>query len=211
MSVKTMIFGFAAAGVGGAALTSGGLGGGPDAEHMVARPPAEVYAAISSMSPEGLQQGGRENGGPPMTFEVRKEPGRAVHYVLKIDGKVAGSIDFDIAPEQGGAASRLSADIDLDRAALRKVMPGGDEVLRMPDAVFNLAAQGVLGEMAKKIEAGTPLEGFGPEDLAAWQAHPSGGAGQGMSGELPVAGPLGSTEPMVDPNAAARNYLKGGQ
>lgn len=212
MSVKTMIFGLAAAGVGGAALTSGGLGG-HDAERLVARPPAEVYSAISSMTPEGARERSAEPGAPAMSFEVRKEGGKAVHWVLKIEGREAGSVDLAVAPDGDGASSRLTADIDFDRAALRKLMPEGNEFLAMPDAVFNLAVQGMLEEMAAKIEAGTPLESFGPEDLAAWEAPGSGGGGgpDGGAEMQSATGPLGSTEPMVDPNEAARNYLKGGQ
>jgi hypothetical protein len=229
MSVKIMLFGFAALGVSGAALTSGGgFGGGHDAERAVARPPAEVYAAISSMSPEGVQHRDPESG-PPMSFEVTKEPGKAVHWVLKIEGKVAGSVDLAVAPDKEGSASRLSADIDFDRTALRKVMPGGEEVLAMPDAVFNVAALGLLGELAQKIEAGIPLDSFSPDDLAAWEGPRQSGDGEATGQTLQGADvspkpirpdisieprpiqPTASTDPMLDPNESASNYLKGGQ
>ncbi|HEX8263308.1 MAG TPA: hypothetical protein VF547_10590, partial [Allosphingosinicella sp.] len=177
MTIKTMLFGFAALGVGGAALTGGGLGGGHDAERTIARPPAEVYAAIASMATEGVVEREAEPGAPPVTFEVRKEPGKAVHYLLRIDGKVAGSVDLAVAPDKDGAASRLSADIELDQAALRKLAGDGpEEFPTVPDALLDIAAGQMLGEMAARIEAGTPLEPFGPDDMAAWQGHAPGAA-----------------------------------
>lgn len=208
MTIKTMLFGFAALGVGGAALTGGAIGGGHDAERMVARPPAEVYAAISSMTPEGVLERGAEEGSPAMRFEVRKEPGKAVHYLLAIDGRTVGSVDLGVAPDKDGAASLLTADFELDQAALKKLNTDGpDELPNMPRGLLVMALSQQLGEMAAKIEAGTPLETFGADDLGVWRSRGSAG------GETPVtaSGPLGSTEPMVDPNEAARNYLNGGK
>lgn len=216
MTIKTMLFGLAAAGVGGAALTGGSIGGGPDAEQRVARSPAAVYAAISSITEEGVRERAAEAGAPAMVFAVTKEPGKAVHYLLTIDGKVAGSVDLAVAPEEGGAASRLSAEIELDQAALKTLIDsaGPNDFFAMPDALINAAAGQALAEMARKIEADLPLEPWGPEDLAGWNSH--GGHSHEEGGEMHAGaeaapGPLGSTEPMVDPNAEAEKYLKGGQ
>ncbi len=167
MSVKMMIYAFAAAGVGGAALTSGGMSG-PAAEHKIARPPIEVYSAISAVAQEGVQVRPAELG-PPMTFEVRKERGKAIHYLLRLDGKVAGSIDLEVEPDEGGAASRLSGDVELDRKVLGTLGPSFLD--SMPDALLDAALSGALGEMAAQIEAGTPLERFDPEDLEIWQQN----------------------------------------
>lgn len=218
MTIKTMLFGFAALGVGGAALTGGGIGGGPDAEQRVARPPAEVYAAISSITPEGVQERGGVEGEPAVRFEVRKEPGKAVHYLLTIDGKVAGSVDLAVAPEGDGAASRLSAEIELDQAALKKMIAedGPNDFFTMPDALINAAAGQALAEMAAKIEAGTPLDQWGPDELAGWNSHGGHGHSEGegmsiLSASEAATRPTASTEPMLDPNAEAEKYLKGGQ
>lgn len=170
MSVKMMIYAFAAAGVGGAALTSGGTAG-PDFEHRIAKPPIEVYSAISAMAQEGVQVRAAELG-PPMTFEVRKERGRAVRYLLRLDGKVAGSIALKVAPDKDGAASRLSGDLDLDRKVLAALGPSPLD--SMPDALLELALSQQLGEMAAQIEAGTPLEPFSPEELEIWQQNRTG-------------------------------------
>lgn len=167
MSVKMMLYAFAAAGVGGAALTSGGIGGGL-VEHKIARPPIEVYSAISAMAPEGVQVRPAELG-PPMTFEVRKERGKAIHYVLKLGRKVAGSVDLNVAPDKDGSASRLSGDVELDRTVLAALGPSPLD--SMPDPLLDLALAGLLGEMADRIAAGTPLEPFGPEDLSIWQEN----------------------------------------
>jgi hypothetical protein len=208
MTIKTMLFGFAALGVSGAALTGGAMGGGHDAERTVARPPAEVYAAIASMSQEGVLERGAEEGSPAMRFEVKKEPGKAVHYILAIDGKTVGTVDLAVASEKDGAASLLTADFELDQAALKKLNKDGpDELPNMPRGLLTLALSQQLGEMAAKIEAGAPLETFGPDDLGVWRSRGSGG---GETQET-ASGPLGSTEPMVDPNEAARNYLNGGK
>jgi hypothetical protein len=171
MSVKMMLYAFAAAGVGGAALTSGGTGGGL-IEHEIARPPIEVYSAISAMAQEGVQVRPAELG-PPMTFEVRKERGKALHYLLRLDGKLAGSIDLNVAPDKDGAASKLSGDVELDRKVLAALGPSPLD--SMPDSLLDLALAGQLGELAAQIEAGTPLEPFGPEDLAIWRENRVGG------------------------------------
>ena len=211
MTIKAMLFGFAALGVGGAALTGGAIGGGHDAERAVARPPAEVYAAISSMTPEGVLEGGGEEGAPAMRFEVRKEPGKAVHYLMTVDGKIVGSVDLGVEPDKDGAASLLTADFELDQAALKKLDPGGpDDLPNMPRGLIAIAVSQQLGEMADKIEAGIPLESFDPDDLELWRPRGSAGGERQASADT-ATGPLGSTEPMVDPNEAARNYLNGGQ
>ena len=170
MSVKMMLYGFAAAGVGGAALTSGGMGGGL-IEHKIAKPPIEVYSAISAMAQEGVQVRPAELG-PPMTFEVRKERGKAIHYLLKLDGKLAGTIDLNVAPDKDGAASRLSGDVELDRKVLAALGPSPLD--SMPDSLLDLALAGQLGEMAAQIQAGTPLEPLRPEDLEIWQQNRAG-------------------------------------
>ena len=167
MSVKMMIYAFAAAGVGGAALTSGGTGGALT-EHKIARPPIEVYSALSAMAQEGVQVRPAELG-PPMTFEVRKERGKAIRYVLRLDGKVAGSIDLTVAPDKDGAASRLSGDVELDRKVLAALGPSPLD--SMPDPLLDLALAGQLGEMAAMIEAGTPLEPVRPDDLKIWSQN----------------------------------------
>lgn len=170
MSVKMMLFGIAAAGVGGAALTSGGMGGGL-IEHKIAKPPIEVYSAISAMAREGVQVRPAELG-PPMTLEVRMERGKAIHYVLKLDGKVAGSIDLNVAPDKDGTASRLSGDVEIDRKVLATLGPSPLD--SMPDSLLDLGLAGMLGEMAVQIEAGTPLEPLRPEDLEIWQQNRAG-------------------------------------
>lgn len=167
MSVKMMIYAFAAAGVGGAALTSGGAGGGLT-EHRIARPPIEVYSALSAMAQEGVQVRPAELG-PPMTFEVRKERGKAIHYVLRLDGKVAGSIALNVTPDKDGAASRLSGDVELDRKMLAALGPSPLD--SMPDPLLDLALAGQLGEMAAMIEAGTPLQPIVPDDLKIWSQN----------------------------------------
>lgn len=166
MSAKMMLFAVAAAGVGGAALTSGGAGG--LVEHKIARPPIEVYSALSAMAQEGVQVRPAELG-PPMTFEVRKERGKAIRYVLKLDGKVAGSVDLNVLPDEGGAASRLSGDVELDRKVLATLGPS--HLDSMPDPLLDLALAGMLAEMVPQIEAGTPLGPLRLEDLEIWQQN----------------------------------------
>lgn len=171
MSVKMMLFAIAAAGVGGAALTSGGTGGGLT-EQKIAKPPIEVYSALSAMAQEGVQTRPADSG-PLMTFEVRKERGKAIHYVLKVDGKVAGSIDLMVAPDRDGAATRLSGDVELDRKVLATLGPSPLD--NMPDSLLDLGLAGRLGELATQIEAGTPLEQVSPEDLAIWNENRAAG------------------------------------
>ena len=223
MSIKMMLFGFAAAGIGGMALTGGGFGGGGhDAERLVARPPAEVYAALSAMAPEGVREGADETEGPAMTLEVRKDEGKAVHYALSVDGRTIGSLDFTVIPDKGGSATRLAADVEVDQPALARQFGDPDakgDYVPAPEAMVNLAVAGMLAEIAADIEAGRPLPTFEADDLASGDARiPSAGERREMREEMQEAAAaptppqsLGSTAPSVDPNAEARKYLNGGK
>lgn len=215
---KTMVFGLAAAGIGGIAMTAGY--GGHDAQQMVAKPPAEVYAAISAMAEEGVRESDPTSDLPMMTLTVTKEQGSAVHYVLTLEGKQLASLDLEVAPAKGGAASQLSADLELDQRALARLgTPEGDGFIPLPDPIVNIGVAKMLGEMAAEIEAGNPLPAFGPAQLAGWDHKlPSPAERQAMSEEMQAAAAAptppqvtGSTAPMVDPNEEARKYLKGGQ
>ena len=216
MWVKTMMFGFAAAGVGGAALTSGSFGGGHDAERVIAKPPAEVYAAIASMAEEGVRETEAGSDTAPLTLEVSKKYGKEVHYRLTVEGKQVASFDLFVAAEKGGEASRVSADIDLDQAALRTLAgPDGEHLPVVPDSLLNIGLSKMLGEMAAAIEEGRSLPAMGPMDMAGWnRSLPSvaerKAAAKAQQEAAYAPTPIevtGSTEPMVDPNAAAHNYL----
>ncbi|HYI41626.1 MAG TPA: hypothetical protein VE053_15060 [Allosphingosinicella sp.] len=221
MSLKVMVFGFAAAGVGGLAMT-GDFAGGHDAERLVAKSPAAVYAALSAMAPEVTRVIPAENDGPPMTLEVRKDAGKAVHFALSVEGRTIGSVDLSVTPDQGGAASRLAADVELDQAALAKRFGDPDatgEWVPAPEALVNLTVGQMLGELARDIEAGKSLKMFDSGDLAGLRSRmgnsgPGGEMREEMRDTAPApmkAQPFGSTKPMVDPNAEARKNINGGR
>ncbi|HEX9963640.1 MAG TPA: hypothetical protein VGB04_01500 [Allosphingosinicella sp.] len=220
MSIKFMLFGVAAAGVGGAALTGGGLGG-HDAERLVAKPPAEVYAAISAMAPEGIRQAPLSSDLPAMKLEVRKEQGEAVHYILTMDGKQIGRLDLAVAGQKDGKSSTLAADIDVDQRALAKLMDPetGDQFVPAPDMMINLTMNEVLGELAADIEAGRALPTMGPLSMSAWSNRlPTLGEAKAVREEMQEAAsrptapvPTASAKPMVDPNEAAKAYMRGGR
>lgn len=216
MTLKTLMFGFAAVGVGGAALTGGGFGGGHDAERVIARPPDQVYAAIASMAEEGVRETEAGSDSAPLTLEVRKKYGKAVHYVLRLEDKEVASFDLLVSAEQGGEATRVGADIELDQAALRKLAGAdGEHFPVVPDSLLNIGLSKMLGEMASDIEAGRPLPALGPAEMAGWNMSLPSVAERKAIAEAqqdaavaptPIV-PTGSVEPMVDPNAAAHNYL----
>jgi hypothetical protein len=218
MAIKVMMLGLVV-GAGGFAMT-GAFGGGHDAERAIARPPAEVYAAISSIAAAGVKESPPEKDGPRVKIEVSKDAGTAMHFRLSSDGKTVGSLDLTVIPDQGGKASRLAADVDVDQRAMAKVLLDADaeDYVPAPPAVVKLAVNKMLGELARDIEAGKALPTFDMSDVKSWNAQmvDAGRAG-GMREEMqrqaaaPTAPvPLGTTAPAIDPNAEARKYLNGG-
>ena len=219
MSIKFMLFGIAAAGVGGAAITGGGFGGGHDAERLVAKPPAEVYAAISAMAPEGIRETPPDGEMPRMKIEVRKDQGKSVAYIVSIEGKQVGRLDLAVAGEKDGKSTRLGADIDVDQRAIARLgdPTTADQYVPAPEMMVNMALSQVLGELAADIEAGRALPVIGPLSMSAWSNRlPSLNEQKAVREEMQEAAsrptepvPTASAKPMVDPNASAKAYLNG--
>jgi len=216
MSFKMMVLGVAAAGVAGVA-TRGGFGGGHDAERAIARPPAEVYAAISSISDAGVRETPPFSDGPQMKIEVHKDDGTAMHFRLSSDGKTVGSLDLTVIPDQGGKASRLAADFEVDQPAIARML--GDKesqnYVPAPPILVNLAVNRMLGEIARNVEAGKPLGHFEIADVRSWKeqmadADRASEMREEMQHEAAAPTAPDGTKPAVDPNAEARKYLHGG-
>lgn len=169
------------------------------------------------MAEEGVRESEAGSDLPPMVLEVRKQAGAAVHYSLSVEGETIASFDLEVAAEKDGAATRLSADLDLDRSALARLAgPDGESFPAVPDSLINIGLSKMLGEMAADIEAGRPLPAMGPAQLAGWNApgaaerRATGEQSQAAAAAPTIPQPTASAAPMVDPDAEARKYLNGG-
>jgi hypothetical protein len=207
-----MLFGMGALGLGGLAVTGGGIGG-PDAEAVVWKPRQEVYAAVSQMAQEGERFPIASAEAPPVSLKVEKEPGEAVRYKVIHEGQVLAQLEFGMEDVQSGAGTRLTAGLDFDRAALRTML-GEDaaDLPPIPESMIRLGLRQAVAEMAMAIEAGRPLPSLTDMELANWTPDlpgPREHAAAARVRQQALTQPMATTEPMVDPNEAARNYLSG--
>jgi len=116
--MKALIGAVAALGLGGAYWFGSDS---PDFERVIDRPPMAVYAAFSQVAQSGPVTARGENGFAGRTVaRVRKERGELIHYeVFDDDGEAIMTAELHFAPEgEGGQATRMTAEIDVDTEAL---------------------------------------------------------------------------------------------
>lgn len=195
-------------------------GGGADAEAMVNKPPKAVYAAVAdAFAYAETSQDIPGADGSNVTFQVlvEREPGERIETTLLVGGEEAGRVEFTFAAEEGGAATKMTGDIDVDEAVLQKHFHDGpnEDVANIPDFAFDLAMKAALRDMADKIENGVPLDSAG-DSLADLRMQQRQGAPTDMNEQMAQASRRyaeqekmrQATRPMMDPNAAAREYVK---
>lgn len=203
------------------ALTLGGCGfAGHDADQIVHKDPAAVYAALDSAFSDAVSEGNSgaaaESG---QVTTIDKVPGKSLDLKVAIEGKQAVSIRFGVEPANGGAETRLTGDIDVDQAVLRESIRkhGNGENLppAIPSFAFDLAMKKIVAEVAQKIEAGEPLSGSRSTLAMATAPDPSQSSAasewerryEQQRAQRQATAPTGSSAPTMDPDAAAQRYL----
>jgi len=180
-----------------------------EATQIVHARPAKVYADLSSAIAVSPLTGTMQlEGGKPVPYRVRVEhmPGERLVLHMLLDGREAGQVDIGLKPEDGGAATLMTAKVDSDGKVIRDELAGTDKAKLgyAPDWVLNFAIGGTLKDLAAQIEQGTLTRGGAARSF-------SGGGEGAMSAEereqREAWRQYDATRPTTDPNAAAERYL----
>ncbi|HEY0413994.1 MAG TPA: hypothetical protein VGD66_12730 [Allosphingosinicella sp.] len=213
--MRAILFGVAAVGAGGAALTHG-FGRSADYERDIARSPTAVYSAFSAVADAGEVSTAADVPGGSITSRVRKVEGRSIVLEALMGGKSVVRMELDFAPKAGGAATHMTADLDIDKAAIDQLDPAGHhELSHVPDFVIDTAFAKWMESNVKEIEAGRPLVPFdvasAPFQSRTAASDPGAAVAErrweAESAQRRAVAPTASARPMSDPNAAADRYL----
>lgn len=212
--MRMLLCSCAAVGAGGWAM----IGAGPDFDRTINRPPSAVYAAFSAIAPEETHSVARTSDTPELLARVEKEENREIQFEVLADGNQVVSVTLNFAPAQGGAATRVTAELDIDQSKLRSLEAFGsakEAILPadVPEPLIDMAFNRVMQDMVDDVEAGRPLE-LGASSADAWES--TGGTSRSESrsraaeAQRAASRPMTRPAPMVDPNQAARDYMDGG-
>jgi hypothetical protein len=167
--------------VGGAIWAMGGFGGAYSRD--VARPPAEVIAAIADLDITG-QPGApgtdpEASGGIAPVFQVEQAGDRVVWTVMSGD-KVATRMTAFVQPLDGGKGSRVTVDVERGDAPDDFVSPAfRSEGITM--GLFSMALEGELDQLVAPVQ----LSREECQDLELRLLH---GSGAGLDGEPATLG-----------------------
>jgi hypothetical protein len=191
--------------------------GGHDAEQVVHKDPATVYAALDSAFSDLATQGnGGLAGERGQETSIERDPGKSLALNVKIDGKQALQMRFGFEPEKDGTETRLTGDIKVDQAVLRESARkhGGDAAMpAVPGFALNFAMQKIVTEIGGMIERGESLSGS--QSALAMTNRPRSYSSsdewerkyESEMRQREATRPTADAAPMMDPNAAARDYL----
>jgi hypothetical protein len=206
----------AVVGAGGYAVT----GAAPDFDRTINRSPEAVYAAFSAVAPEVRETTPRTADTPELIASIEKEPNREIRLEVLADGDEVVGITVNFEPAKDGAATRITAELDIDQRQMRSLhalaagqgsmLPPGN----VPEAVIDMAFNHLMQEMVSDVEAGRALD-FGSSSGRAWESagapSPAAGSYEAREQQRRAARPMTRPAPMVDPNQAARDYMRGGE
>lgn len=212
--MKTLIAAVAALGVGGAIYFGGDS---PDFERVIDRPHMSVYAAFSHAAQEGPITARGSNGFAGRTVaRIRKERGELIHYeLLNEDNQAVMTADLRFAPEgEGGRATRMTAELDIDTEALGANDSGSSAVVALTESFIDYQFAALMEELAGDVEKGRTLR---PLPLTQLMSSPSETrtrsveqrASEARQAQRRAAQPTATARPMVDPNQAARDHIRG--
>ena len=210
--MRMFLLSFAALGVGGVAAFTGF---GHDATQVVHKDPDAVYSAFSSAIGSGSASGTAEYGsGGSIGYEVKvkRESGKSIDLQLMLNQKQAGEARFTFSPQNGGAETLVTGDVDVDQSVLRAALADGPngKVAEIPDFAYALGMKKMLHDAAGKIEAGMPLGDPGKNlvDVLDQEGHRA--EYQALQDQQDsYRRRADATKPMIDPNESARRYLEG--
>jgi len=176
-----------------------------DVRQVVHKRPSVVYSNVStalSNTPKSGTMQFEDGSSVPYRFTVDRGPGEHLVVHLMFNGRKAGQVDLNFAPEYGGEATLIIAKVDSDGKVIREELAGTDKAKLgyAPDWLLNFAFGGSLREAAEAIEkgsfAGVGSGAFGGGALTAEQ--------QKQRDEWLQ---YNASRPTTDPNAAADQYM----
>ena len=157
--MKSVISGLAMLGFLGWTLT--GRGGAADADRLVEKPPQLVYGEFARLFPlhsSSSEGAARDGSYRKIEVEVRRTLDSAIDYRFILDGQPVMTMALAFAPEEGGRATRVTGDLEVEQALLRfAAQQSGGEAKHMPGFAVDYAMDAMVDEMADAIEAGQPV------------------------------------------------------
>lgn len=196
----------------------------PDFDKVVARPPAEVYEAFASASPELEVTHPGEGDMTSVTIRVEREAGESLSYRVLFGETEAVSATIEFEAAGNGDSTRVTGELEIDQDEIRSFArrAGGDttHIPRIPNALFDLAFRQQMDELTDRVARGEPLSGIEAPGSAAWrgingrpQSDPESAVAMEHYGrearQEAAVQPMATTRPMVDPDAAVRAYRDG--
>ena len=184
---------------------------GRDAEQLVHKSPATVYAALENMVAGSKERNAtltREDGRKVATELNRAEGDRDKSMTIQVtfDGQAGVSADVTLTPQEDGAATLMAVKLHGDRRVLRDMLHGTKQarLAYAPDWLLNLTFRPVLRALGEDIEKGqgfSSIPAFDREAEANLSADKQRAMDQWRQYE--------TVQPMTDPNADAQKYLHG--
>jgi len=145
----------------------------------------------------------------PYELKVERTPGQRLLVRIMMDGHEGAEAAVDFAAAEGGAATVMKVQVHADHAVLRGALAGTDKakLAYAPDWMLNLTAKPLLRKLAEQIEKGQaiggPMQGFQSE--ADWESS----LPPDKQEQVQEWRQYDAARPMVDPDAAAENYMGG--
>jgi hypothetical protein len=196
----------------------------PDFDKVVPRPPAEVYEAFASASPELEVTHPAEGDLPSVTIRVEREAGESLSYRVLFGETEAVSATIEFEPAGNGDSTRVTADLEVDQDEIRSFArrAGGDTagVPRIPNALFDIAFRRQMNELTDRVARGESLSGITETGSAAWRGiggRPDSDPQSAVAAERleresrqdAAVRPMATTRPMIDPSPGAPGYRSG--
>lgn len=208
--MRFILFGLSAAGVAGAAIFTGA---GTDAEQVIRKHPAAVYSAFEVALADAEESGKMRFGAKQIPYAIKLErtPGEELLVTITLDEREAGEARFVFEPTNGGTETRVLGDIDLDHSVLTTALKDtpNRHLTLIPAAAWRLGMRKMLADAAEQVEAGIPLTS--PRAQIPKTDPSSGSANVSEGPRSKRIRQEAATEPMLDPNKAAEDYMSGGQ
>ncbi len=197
--------------------------GAHDATQLVHKDRAAVYDAFAGAFEDGAMGGAQQysnlwHGG--LQILVSRVSETKLDVVTKFDGKTSSEVQFTFDPKDGDKATLVNADVAVDRTVMHDAFAGTpqEKMGNLPRLSFTQGMQRLMKRYGERIESGAALN-----DLShGWQTAQTDPPAEFYDGMPPdqlaeirrhdqEAEQENKAAPMMDPDAAARQYLHGGQ
>ncbi len=157
--MKAIISGLGALAFLGWTLTGGS--GGADVTRVVEKPTQLVYTEMERLFPrsstanEGVARDGSHH---KIEVKVRRSLDESIDYKIELDGKEVLAMNLAFAPEEGGLATRVTGELEVEQELLRfAAAQGGGEAKHMPGFAVDYAMKDMVERMSVALQEGRPL------------------------------------------------------